>query len=143
MRSSLCVAFDMEQTQVEEDCEALKALSEGLTEAEVLALDDLTALSATGSTGRGVTYSYTLGAGLATLMKRASVDPSEAVIARWCDTLGLNCKSVFTRDYTYFESSVQKFAQMKEMLAQMEASAKRDAAKRAAAKADAAEADAK
>jgi hypothetical protein len=137
VRSSLYVAFDMVQEDVEADCAALKALSEGVTEEQALALEDLVALSK-----QKVTYDYTFGTGLATLMKQASVPPSEEVIARWCDALNLSCKSVFTRDYKYFESSVEKFAQMKEMMAQMEISAKRDAAKREAEKAEKAAGDA-
>ena len=104
----------------------------------MLALDDIKALGSP----TPVTYSYTLGAGLALLMEAASVEPDEAVIARWCTTLGLPCKSVFNRDYAYYVSSLEKFEQMSQMFAQMEASAKRQEAERAAVKAKAAAAEA-
>ena len=40
-------------------------------------------------------------------------------IGKWVDTLGLGCKNALTRDYAYFESSVEKFGQMKDMFAQV------------------------
>ena len=137
-RSSLCVAFGVDEAKVKSDAAALLALTEGMSEADMLATDDLKELAQLKPT-----YSYILGSGLTTLMKQAkqSSDGAELTgedIARWCDALELNCKNALTRDYNYYVTSVEKFGQMKEMFIQMDASAKRQAADRLKQKAAAA-----
>jgi len=143
-RSSLCAAFEVEEDKVNKDAAALLALVEGKSETEILAIDDLQEISK-----QSPTYSYIFGAGLTTLFKGAKPDMKGEDIERWCDELDLNCKNALTRDYNYYVQAVEKFGQMKEMFAQMDASAKRQAAERlkdkaaaAAKEADDAEADA-
>lgn len=67
-RSAMCVAFGLDQAQLEADASALRALSEGKSEEEVLAIDDLKELAA-----QKPTYSYIMGAGLVCMPR---LDPS-------------------------------------------------------------------
>ena len=65
------------------------------------------------------------------LMQQADLDPS-ASIPKWSDALDLNCKGALGRDYEYFETSITKVEQMKEMLVVMKnASDKRQASDKA------------
>ena len=138
VRESLCVAFEFEPEKVAKDAKGLAELAKGKTEEELLALDDLKALSSTSPQ-----YSYTLGAGLLSLMKEAGLEPDADVIKRWCEALNIKAVNSFTRDYGYFQMNVKKFAELREMFAQMEVSAAKKKAANLAKQAEAAEAEAK
>ena len=138
VRESLCVAFEFEPSTVYADAADLLELAKGKSEEEVLALDDLKELAGSSSSQ----YSYTLGAGLLSLMKEAGIEPDADVIKRWCEALNIKAVNSFTRDYGYFQMNVKKFAELREMFQQMEVSAAKKKAADLAKKAEAAEAEA-
>ena len=126
IEKSLCEAlrFPGGVDGVKSDASALLAAAAGKDEAGLLALDELKALSP-------FKYTYISGAGLVALMLDAKIDPKVAV-DKWSDELDLNCKGALGRDYEYFETSITKVEQMKEMLVVMKnASDKRQASDKA------------
>jgi len=142
VRASLCVAFGYDSDVIRADGDALKAAAKGKDAAGIFALDDLKAIAANGEANNkgavgAVKYTYTFGAGLVGLMQQAEIEPKEN-IKPWCDELNLKCEGAFSRDYAYYEMSIKKLADMKELMVQMKASADRDKANREEAKAKAA-----
>ena len=77
---------------------------------------------------------------------RAGVEPSEEVVARWAEALGVSGARL-RKDWLFFESAVEKLGEVRQMMTEMQASAKRkeanklkEAAEAAAKEADDAEA---
>ncbi len=62
-------------------------------------------------------------------MRAADVSVGEEAIERWCGSLKIG-PNAFKRDYEFYESSVEKMGQLKEMMLQAKASSKRAEAKR-------------
>jgi len=111
VKTNLALALRFDPDSIPRDAEALKSLAAGKSEEEILALEDLKGLAP-------FKYTYTSGAGLIALMLDNELKP-EDTIAKWSDELGLGCKSALGRDYAYYKGSVEKMAQMREMMAQM------------------------
>merc|ERR1719440_449029 len=112
-----------------------------MTEAELLAADDLKAIA----DKPDFKYSYPLGAGLLALMALVGEEPSKEVIERWCTALGLP-SSRLTKDWEFFEDASRKLVEVRQMMMEMKAAGKRkeaqklkDAAEKAAKEADEAE----
>lgn len=135
IRVGLCKAFDWDPATIASDAEALLALADGKSEAELLESDDMKAIAAVKP---NLKYTYTFGAGLIILMQKVGVDPDVA-IPKWCEALNLNCVNAFTRDYAYYKLSKEKMVQLKEMLAQMKEASEKQAKVREAERAAAAE----
>jgi len=133
IRSSMCIALGMDPAQVRRDSEELTALADGMAEEELLATSDFKDISAI----NGFKYTYTLGAGLITLMPVVGTEPTAESIDRWCSGLNIGASRLQT-DYAYYKSSLEKVAQVKEMMLQMQVASKKAEAKRLAAKAEAA-----
>lgn len=89
-------------------------------------------------------YSYAFGAGMLTLMPLVEVKPSDDAIDRWVGALEIDPAKgkMLKRDFAFFESSQDKLAEMRQMMAEMQASAKRKEAAKLKEQAEAAAAEA-
>jgi len=134
IRSSMCIGLGMDPSKVKRDAEEVIAqVSDGMTEEQLFELSDLKKIAAKGN----FKYTYVLGTGLVKMMQAVNVEPGEASIDRWCEKLNLR-PNAFKRDWTYYQSAVGKLDAAKEMMLQMQVSAKRQEAARLAKKAEAA-----
>lgn len=145
IRSSLCAAFGFDAERLRKEAQALEAFAAGKSEAELLAMQDLAAISAAGGRFK---YSYPLGAGLFALMPMASdvEEVTDEVIERWCAALQLPSKKL-VKDYAFIVDASEKLVEVKQMMMEMSAAAKRkeaqklkEEAEKAAKEADEAEA---
>merc|ERR1719253_1359814 len=127
VRSSMCIGLGMDPAKVQRDAEELTALAAGMTEAELLETPDFKEISGASS----FKYTYTFGAGLISLMPAVGTEPSSESIERWCSTLNIGTR--LQTDYKYYKSSLEKVAQVKEMMLQMLVASKKAEAKRLAA----------
>jgi len=137
IRSSLCVALGLEPEAVVADAAALTAAADGASETELFeTLDDFKQIAAL---DKPLKYTYTLGAGLAALMRLVGVKPDGdaaeqgSAIDRWCTQLNLTCARTLSRDYAYYLGQQQKMEQVKEMFAQMKSASERRVAAQEAA----------
>jgi len=139
--NSLCAGMAMEPATLQEAAKAMTDAASGKTEAELLASEDLTMIKSA-----GLKYSYPLGAGLLALMPMVDVEPTDESIARWCEAVGLP-PARLQKDWAFFKDAQDKMGQVRQMVMEMAAAAKRkeaqklkDAAEKAAAEAAEAEA---
>lgn len=133
IHDAMCVALELDAKKVVQDAAALKEAAGSMTEEQILATADLKS---------GVKYSYPLGAGLLTLMPLVGSPPSTDVIDRWCEALGLTPIRL-QKDWMFFEKALQQMADGRQMMLEMQASAKRKEAATLKAKADKAAEEAK
>uniref|UniRef100_A0A7S0LAY6 Uncharacterized protein n=1 Tax=Coccolithus braarudii TaxID=221442 RepID=A0A7S0LAY6_9EUKA len=124
IRDSLCKALGYEPSAVVSDAESLLQAIEGRSEDELLdTLDDFKLIA---GLEKPLKYTYTLGAGLIVLMRKAGLEPDGSAegaegttIERWCARLNLPCARTLSRDYAYYQAQVDKAQQVKDMFAQM------------------------
>lgn len=142
LTASLCRGLSLDPERIAKDAADLKAEAAGKSEEELLALDDFKAIAALPT----FKYSYPFGAGVLELMKTVEVEASEASIERWCEALEMRSDRL-KKDWAFFEQAIDRLAEGRQMMAEMQAAAKRkEAAKlkeeaaKAMADADAAEA---
>lgn len=136
IHDSMCEALELDAKQLKSDAAALKEAVTGISEEELLALPDFKEIAE-----GDFKYSYPFGAGLLTLMPLVNAPPTPEVIDRWCSALGMSSIRL-QKDWTFFEKAVQQMAEGRQMLMEMQASAKRKEAKALQEKADKAAADA-
>jgi len=137
IRNSLCVALGLKPDVVLADAAALNAFAEGTSETMLFeTLEDLKQIAAL---DKPLKYTYTLGAGLVTLMKAAGVKPdgdvdseNSSAIDRWCEQLNLSCARTLSRDYAYYIGQQAKMEEIKDMFAQMKSAAERRVAAKSA-----------
>ena len=125
IHDALLVGLGMEAKKVVAEAEALKAMASGMTEADLLASDDLKAIA----DKPNFKYSYPLGSGLLALMALVGEEPSKEVIERWCTALGLPT-SRLTKDWEFFEDASRKLVEVRQMMMEMKAAGKRKEAQK-------------
>ena len=135
IHDSMCVALELDTRKLVKDAADLKAEAAGKTEEELLALPDFREIA------EGHKYSYPFGAGLLTLMPLVGSPPTAEVIQRWCGSLSL-ASIRLEKDWLFFEKALENMANGRQMMLEMQASAKRKEAAALKAKADKAAADA-
>jgi hypothetical protein len=143
LEDSMLIALGLEPAKIRGDAEALRQIATGSNEQALFESDDFKQIAE----AEDFKYTYQFGAGLLALMDLVGEEPSEATISRWCADLNIS-SAILTKDAAYYQSVIRKLAELKQMMVQMEASAKRkEAAKlkeeadRAAKEAEAAEAE--
>ena len=82
-------------------------------------------------------YSYPLGAGLFALMPMVGLEVNDEVIERWCTELQLPTKKL-QKDWAFFVDASEKLVEVRQMLMEMSAAAKRKEAQKLKEEADAA-----
>jgi len=138
IRNSLCVALGLEPDVVISDAAALTNVAEGTSETALFeTLEDFKQIAAL---EKPLKYTYTLGAGLVTLMKAVGVKPdgdggseNSSAIDRWCEQLNLTCARTLSRDYAYYLGQQAKMQDVKEMFAQMKSASERRVSMKSAA----------
>merc|ERR1712113_736204 len=134
----LCVALGLEPDVVISDAAALTNVAEGTSETALFeTLEDFKQIAAL---EKPLKYTYTLGAGLVTLMKVVGVKPdgdggseNSSAIDRWCEQLNLTCARTLSRDYAYYLGQQAKMQDVKEMFAQMKSASERRVSMKSAA----------
>merc|ERR1712060_812991 len=74
-------------------------------------------------------YSYAFGAGMLALMPLVDATPTEKTLGRWYSALNLDSARPI-KDWKYFETSTEKMMQVKQMMVEMQAAAKRKEAEK-------------
>jgi len=128
LRDAMCTALELDGKQLKTDSDALKAAAGGMSEAELLAMAELTEV-------RGQKYSYPFGAGLLTLMPLVGAPPSAEVIGRWAEAVEMSSIRL-EKDWMFFEKALKQMSDARQMMMEMQASAKRKEAKALKEKAD-------
>jgi len=124
-------ALGMEPAEVAADAEALLSTASGMSEADLLASADFKKVAEL----ERFKYTYTFGAGIIKLMKTVGVEPGPEAIEKWLGEINMSSNTL-KRDYEYYQVATEKMAQAKEMMMQMQVSAKKAEAKRLAEKAE-------
>jgi hypothetical protein len=142
LEDSMLTAVGLDPASVRSDAEALRTETTGSTEDAVFSSEEFKQIQAQNSDE--FKYTYQFGAGLMAMMQLVGEKPTEGTVARWCSELGIQSNTL-KKDAAYYESLIRKLAEMKQMMVQMEASAKRkeaaklkEEAERAAKEAEAA-----
>lgn len=137
LRDALITALGLDVKQVLQDASSLRAIAEQCTtEEELLQAAPLAAIAALPAVPP-FKYSYAFGAGLLTLMPMVDVEPSDLSIERWCSAINVPSKKLI-KDWNFFESSIDKLAEARVMMAEMKAAAKRKEAAKLKEQAEAA-----
>lgn len=138
---ALCISLGLDPAQVKSDANAFAELAAAGGEAELFASEDFTAIASTPN----FKYSYPFGAGLLAAMPLVGAEMGDESIDKWCEQLNLR-SAVLKKDYALYESSTAKLNEVRQMMMEMQAAAKRKEATRlreqaakAAAEADEAE----
>ena len=131
LKTSMAYGLGMEYSVLARDAESLTSSASSMSEAELLASKDFKAVADKGN----FKYTYTFGAGIIALMGTVGVEPGAESIDKWCGELSMG-PNVLKRDYDYYKTSVEKMSQVKDMMLQMQVSAKKAEAKRLAEKAE-------
>lgn len=143
LTNGLSYACGLDAKRLAQQAEEISSFAQGKSEDELFASDDFTSIAG------NIKYSYPLGAGLLALMPMAGVEEiNDEVITRWCDALKLP-PTRLQKDYAFFEDAKKKLVEVRQMMLEMSAAAKRkeaaklkEKAEEAAAAADAADAEA-
>jgi hypothetical protein len=143
LQDSMLIALGLSPETVRKDAEELRTIAAGSTEEAVFGTEDFKTIAAT----EEFKYTYQFGAGLMALMELVGEEPSDETVSRWTAELGMS-SSLLKKDAAYYKSIIRKLSEMKQMMVQMEASAKRkeaaklkEEAERAAREAEKAEAE--
>lgn len=118
LKSALCTAVGLNEARLIKEADALTSFAAGKTEDELLASEDFVA--AKGS----LKYSYPLGAGLLALMPMVGAEVNEATIEKWSAALGLPAARL-SKDNAFFEDAQRKLVEVRQMMMEMSAAAKR------------------
>lgn len=125
IRSAMLMALGFDPEKIKRDADALKSLAaEG--EDKLLSSEDFAEIAAKDGKFK---YTYPLGAGLLALMPIAGQEASEATIERWCTKLNIP-KAKLTKDQAMYDMAVEKLAEVKDMMLQMEIGAKKKEAEK-------------
>jgi hypothetical protein len=131
---SILLALGLDPKEIDKDAEALTSLAKESTEDQLFATDEFRIIQSM----EQYKYSYQFGAGLLQLMQHVGEKEDDATIYRWSDKLGIR-SATLKKDAAYFQSIIKKMDETKEMLLQMQASAKKKEAAGLKAEAEVAE----
>jgi len=137
LKESLCKAVGLDVKQIDADAETLKEQASAGTEEDLLASDEFKSIAEQ----RLFKYSYPFGAGMLSLMPLVDVEPSEESITRWTAAVGLRPERLI-KDWRFFENAIEKLAEVRQMMMEMQAAAKRKEASKLKAEAERAAAEA-
>ena len=144
VQDALCAGLGLDAAKMTADAAAMRELAEKeeTTEEALLASADFVEITA----AQNFKYSYPFGAGLLTLMPCVGVTPSADAIERWCARLEISDRRL-KKDFEFYEAAINKMAEARQMMMEMQAAAKRkeaaslkEAAEKAAKEAASAEA---
>jgi len=130
--TSLCTACGLDPGRLAAEAAAFEEFATGKSEQEILASEDLKAIAE--AAGR-FKYSYPLGAGLFALMPMAGLEVNDEVIERWCTELQLPTKKL-QKDWAFFVDASEKLVEVRQMIMEMSAAAKRKEAQKLKEEAD-------